>query len=228
VDTFVVLDRAEADGRIPRALAKRVRDRAKNLKGAVNRVEKASDLSYPRFYIEPILPLARSGSEFGQMGVLYARVIPAIASGTLSILVQFTAALVAFGTKGTLDAVAGHEFTHYVDLVRRLAKMNVASEERATTIFESTYADIGRAVSPRAIFKDRSLVKLIERKFDGGLVDDRLNAQVEKRWIGKKLPVRMVPPEENVVRLGFGSVVSAVFDPKLIARIESLEDRRAR
>jgi len=226
VNLLFALDRAEAEGKIPKTLAKRVRERAKYLVGSVKRVEKASELSYPQYYVEPVLPLAQSRGEAGEIGVLYARVIPTVAAaGGLSILVQFTAALVAFGAKGTLEAVAGHEFTHYLDLVRRLSRMSVMSDERATTLFESSYADMERTVNMKSIFKDRSLIKLVERKFPLGLVDDKLNALVEKKWIGKNLPVRMVAPEENVVRLGMGSVLSSNFDPRVIARISSLEEK---
>ncbi len=226
MNLLFALDRAEAEGKIPKTLAKRVRERAKYLVGSVRRVEKASELSYPQYYVEPVLPLAQSRGEAGEIGVLYARVIPTVAAaGGLSILVQFTAALVAFGAKGTLEAVAGHEFTHYLDLVRRLSRMSVMSDERATTLFESGYADMERTVNMKSIFKDRSLIKLVERKFPLGLVDDKLNALVEKKWIGKNLPVRMVGPEENVVRLGMGSVLSSNFDPRVIARISSLEEK---
>jgi len=226
VNLLFALDRAEAEGKIPKPLAKRVRERAKYLVGAVERVEKASELSYPQYYVEPVLPLAQSRGEAGQVGVLYARVIPTVAAaGGLSILVQFTAALVAFAAKGTLEAVAGHEFTHYLDLVRRLSRMSVMSDERAATLFESSFADVERTVNMKSIFKDRLLIRLVERKFPLGLVDDRLNALVMKKWIGKGLPVKVVSPEENVVRLGMGSVLSSSFDPRVIARISSLEEK---
>ena len=52
-----------------------------------------------------------------------------------------------------------------------------------------------------------------------------LHDLVEKKWIGKGLPVRVVAPEENVVRLGMGSVLSSSFDPRVIARISSLEEK---
>jgi len=226
VNPLFAIDRAEAEGKIPKALAKHVKGRAKYLVGAVKRVEKASELSYPQYYVEPVLPLAQSRGEAGQPGVLYARVIPTVGTaGCLPILVQFTAALIAFAAKGTLEAVAGHEFTHYLDLVRRLSRMSVMSDERAATLFESSFADVERKVNMKSIFKDRPLIKLVERKFPLGLVDDRLNALVEKKWIGSGLPVRIVAPEENVVRLGMGSVLSSSFDPRVIARISSLEEK---
>ncbi len=220
------LDRAEAQGMIPKPLANRVRERArKYLVAAVKRVEKASGLRYPEYYVEPVLPIARSRVEVGPLGVLYARVIPMAKTGTLSIVVQFTAALVAFAPKGTLEAVAGHEFTHYVDLVRRISKLNVTSDERATTLFESSYADIERTVKPSSIFKETSLVRLIDRKFSRGLLDERLNAHVEKSWIGRNLPVRFIAPEENVVKVGIRSVLPGSLDPRVLARIGSLEKK---
>jgi hypothetical protein len=224
VKPFFALDRAEAQGTIPKPLAKLAKGRArKYLVEAIRRVERASGLRYPSYYLEPVLPIARSRVEVGQLGVLYARVIPSVKTGVLAIAVQFTAALVAFAGRGTLDATAGHEFTHYVDLVRRLSRLSVTSDERATTLFESTYADMERTVKPSSIFKEKSLVRLIERKFSSGLIDERLNARVEREWIGRKLPVRFMAPDENVVRLGIASLVPGSLDPRVIARIGSLE-----
>jgi len=133
----VLLDQAVAQEKIPRAIAKKVRLKMPTVEGAVSRVEVASGLRYPPYYIEPILPVSKGGGEYGQMGVLFARVIPMTVTGSLLILVQFTAALVAYGTKATIEAVAAHEFTHYVDLVRRLSTVNVSSDEAATTLYEA-------------------------------------------------------------------------------------------
>lgn len=225
MDPFLLLDQAERSGRLPGSIAKRVRDRSVYLAGAVKRVERASGLAYPPYYIEPTLPLARSGAEFGQMGVMYARVVPATSTGSLSILVQFTAALVAFGSKGTIEAVAAHEFTHYIDLVRRLSGRKFQSEERTSSLFEASYADTERTVPPGLVFSERSLVSLISRKFKDGLVDEKLNRDVNAKWIGKSLPIRVMGPEENVVRLAVGAVVAARFDPSVLEKIRSIEEK---
>ena len=128
LDPLILLDQAVAQEKIPRAMAKKVRLKMSTLQGAVQRVERASGLRFPPYYVEPVLPISRTGAEYGQMGVMFARVVPHTATGTLVILVQFTAALVAFGTKGTIDAVAGHEFTHYFELVRKLSSRDVVSD----------------------------------------------------------------------------------------------------
>jgi hypothetical protein len=226
LDPLILLDQAVAQEKVPRALAKRVRLRMRFLQGAVNRVEKASGLRYPPFYIEPVLPVSKTGSEYGQMGVLFARVIPTTLNGSVLILIQFTAALVAFGTKGTVEAVAGHEFTHYVELVRKLSTTNVSSDEIATTLYEASYSDAERVMPPKLIYSDKALVTLISRKFKDQLTDQSLNKKVGDSWISKGLPIRWVGPEDNWVKLPMGAVASTRFDPAVLAKVKQLEEKK--
>lgn len=210
---------------MPRALAKKVRLHMKYVQGAVQRVEKASGLRYPPYYIEPTLPLSKSGAEYGQTGVLFARVITTTATGTLSILVQFTAALVAFATKGTIEAVAAHEFTHYVDLVRKLATTNVVRDEAATTLYEASFADSERTVPPKLLFSEKALVGLMTRKFKPELSDLALNKKVGDAWIAKNLPIRWVGQEENRVKLAMSVVAGTRFDPAVIQKAALIQEK---
>ena len=224
MDPFVLVDQASAKGKITPALAKRIRAKSKTLEGAVIRVEKASGLKYPPYYVEPSLPFATTSAEYGSIGALYARVIPVSLEGRLSIIVQFTAPPLLFGLKGTVEAVAAHEFTHYVDLVRRFSRMQVSSDERASTLFEVGYADEERITAPSFVFTDdKKLVSLVKKKFAGGLVDGRLDDKVTKGWLEKGLPTRRVAAEENVVSVDVGLIAKAKFDPMVIAKIEKLE-----
>jgi hypothetical protein len=225
MDPLILLDQAVAQEKVPRALAKKVRQRMEVLQEAVARVERASGLKYPPYYVEPILPVSRGGGAYGQMGVLFARVIPTTVTGSLVILVQFTAALVAYGTKGVIDAVAAHEFTHYVDLVRRLDTTNITSDEQATTLYEASFADSERTVPPKLLFSERALVALVTRKFKDGLQDPALNKKVSDSWIAKDLPIRWVGPEENVVRLGMGVVASAKFEPAVLSKVAEIQEK---
>ncbi|MDE1853001.1 MAG: hypothetical protein KGI38_04535 [Thaumarchaeota archaeon] len=226
MDPLILLDQAVAQEKVPRAMAKKVRLRMKYLQGAVHRVEKASGLRYPPYYIEPTLPVSRTGGEYGQVGVMFARVIPTTLNGSVLILVQFTAALVAFGTKGTIEAVAAHEFTHYVELVRKLSTTNVTSDEVATTLYEASFADAERVVPPKLLFSEKSLVTLISRKFKNELSDPALNKKVGDAWIAKNLPIHSVGPEENRVRLPVGAVASTRFDPAVLARVGELQEKK--
>jgi hypothetical protein len=225
VDPLILLDQAVAQGRLPRLMARKIRIRMVYLEEAIARVEKASGITYPPYYVEPALPVSETAGEYGQMGVLYARVIPTTATGSLSILVQFTAALIAFGTKGTIDAVAAHEFTHYVDLVRRLNSKDVASDERVSTLYEASYADTDRLVPARLLFSERPLISLVTRKFKGGLADPALNRKVTERWVGKGLPMRRVGTEENVINLQMGVVSAAKFDPAVLAKVVEIQKK---
>ena len=223
-DPFFLLDQFAAQGKLKPALVSKVKARGKYLLGAVARVEKASGLRYPPYYVEPTLPLAITSVEYGSMGAFFARVIPATYEGKLSIIVQFTAPLLLFGAKGTVEAVAAHEFTHYLDLVRRVSRTTILSDERASTLFEAGYADEGRVVGPsKAFAKDKSLARLVEKKFTPNLTDAKLDEKVGKSWIAKGLPTRRATTEENSVRLDMEMVARTTFDPSLIERIRAME-----
>jgi hypothetical protein len=225
VDPLILLDQAVAQEKVPRALAKRIRLRMGVVQQSVERVEKASGLRYPAYYIEPTLPVLKGGGEYGQIGVLFARVIPTTATGGLTILVQFTAALVAYGTKGTIDAVAAHEFTHYVELVRKLARSNIVSDEVATSLYEASFADSERTVPAKLLYSDRALVGLITRKFKPELSDPSLNKKVSEAWLAKNLPIRWVGPEANRVRLEMAAIAGTKFDPDVVRKAFEIEEK---
>jgi hypothetical protein len=225
LDPLIVLDQAVAQGKVPRAIARKVRLKIKYVHGAIHRVEKASGLRFPPYYIEPVLPVSKGGGEYGQMGVLFARVIPTTVTGSLLILVQFTAALVVYATKGTIEAVAAHEFTHYVDLVKRLSTASITSDEVATTLFEASYADAERTVPPKLIYSEKALAALVTRKFKPNLTDQALNKKVGDSWIAKNLPIRWVGPDENRTKFSMSLVAGTKFDPALLAKINDLNEK---
>lgn len=222
-DPFVALDQFAAQRKLKPSLVAKVKARGKYLAGAVARVEKATGLRYPPYYVEPTLPVAVTSVEYGSVGAFFARVIPTSFEGRISIIVQFTAPLVLFGAKGTVEAVAAHEFTHYVDLVRRLSGMSIVSEERATTLFEAGYADEERVVSPAKVFaKDKPLARLVAKKFTPNLTDAKLDEKVSTSWVSKGLPTRRVSTEENNARLDMEMVARTRFDPALLERIAAM------
>ena len=225
MDPLILLDQAVAQEKIPRALAKKVRLRMDIVQQAVERVEKASGLRYPQYYIEPTLPVSRGGGEYGQMGIFFARIIPTTVMRSLAILVQFTAALVAYGTKGTLEAVAAHEFTHYVELVRKLASSNIVSDEVVTSLYEASFADSERTVPAKLLFSDKALVGLITRKFKPELSDSALSRKVSESWIAKNLPIRWVGPEANRVKLEMSVIAGTKFDPEVVRKASEIEEK---
>ena len=223
MDPLILLDQAVAQEKVPRAMATKVRKRMGLVQGAIQRVEKASGLRYPPYYVEPTLPCSKTGAEYGQMGVLFARVIPTAVTGSVVILVQFSAALVAFGTKGTIEAVAAHEFTHYVDLVRKLSTKDITSDEQVTTLFEASFRDAEHTVPPKLLFSEKALVGLISRKFKDDLVDAPLTKKAGDQWVAKNLPIHWVSPEENVLKVPMVEVANTKFDPAVLAKIASMQ-----
>jgi hypothetical protein len=226
-DPFVLVDRFAAQGKLKPALVTKVKARGPYLLAAVARVEKATGLRYPPYYVEPTLPIAVTSVEYGSVGAFFARVIPTAFEGRISIIVQFTAPLILFGTKGTVEAVAAHEFTHFLDLVKRLSRTDVVSEERVSTLFEAGYADEERVISPSRVFaRDKALAKLVQKRFTPNLTDPKLDDKVSKAWIGKGLPTRRVATEENNVRLDMSMVARTKFDPSLLEKIAAMEAPR--
>ena len=215
--------RLENSGLPPRVIRK-VSSKLKFGEEGVARVERATGLKYPSYYIEPVLPLATTELEVGSLGVMYARTIPLEVMGALEICVELSAVVVAFGLKTTIHAVVAHEFQHYVDLVRRFVKLEVLSDVSASTLYETTYADYERLYPPSRLFRDRELVKLVERKFSNGLDDEKLHEKMMKEWVEKKLPVSNIMPEQNMLRIPMSLILNTQFDPLLKLKLQKLEE----
>jgi len=198
-------------------------ERVKVLEKCVQEVEDASNLKYPEYYIEPILPIY-SGSP-GGVAVYYARTLPYTSPSGLDIAVQVTAALLKYSTKSTLKTVLAHELLHYIDLVRRMSKFEMISDEVSTSTFEAMYSDMGRAIKPEYVYSDRTLVRNIKKKFADGFEDFKLKEKTLSNWINKGKPVMELPPEENVVRIPVNMILSIKFDPILLLRIREIEKK---
>lgn len=205
---------------IPQGVYRKITTRFKFVQEGVARVEKASGLKYPPYYIEPSMVLSTSPLEVDQFGVLFARTIPVVGGdGSLRVIVQLTAPLLAFGIKGTIHAIIAHEFLHYMELMGRMVRMDMISDEVSSTLFEGTYADLTRLFEPGMVFKDRSLLRLITKKFPEGFRDKKLEVRAVKLWLGKGLPSTRIAMEENVVRIPMGAVASTEIDEKLRNKI---------
>ena len=197
----------------------------------IKRVEEASGLKYPYYYVEPNLVVSTSAVEFTQMGILFARTIPVVGEDNqLRVVVQITAPLIAYGLKGTIHAILAHEFMHYLELVGRIVKMKVISDEVSGTLFEGTYADAGRLLEERAVFKsDSTLIKHITTRFPEGFRDLKLEDKVIKMWMDKGLPTTKVPIEANVIKIPIEAMANLQVEPAVknkIAEFESVKLRK--
>ncbi|NHV96555.1 MAG: hypothetical protein HA494_02025 [Thaumarchaeota archaeon] len=220
------LEHPEVQTRIPKSVMKKIGARLRYLDEGVKRVEKAAGLKYPPYYVEPFLPIMASALEPSQIGVVYARTLPLEVNGALEIVVQVTAALIVYGSKATLHAVLAHEFLHYASLVKQFSSREMLSSELTSSMFETVHVDTSGFSQLERIYKDRSLRRLLKRKFSNGLVDEKLHEKVLKHWLAKGLPTIRLTPDSNVVRLSIHSILNLKFDQSLLAKLKELEECR--
>ena len=197
-------------GQIPQKVYDLVMKRFPLVIEGIKRVEEASGLNYPYYYAEPNLVISTSAVEFAEIGILFARTIPVVdAHQQLHVVVQITAPLISYGLKGTIHAILAHEFMHYLELVNRILKMKVISDEVSSTLFEGTYADATRLVEERAVFKsDPGLIRHITTRFPEGFRDLKLEEKVIKTWMDRDLPTSKVSLDANIMKIPIEAMAS--------------------
>ena len=99
----------------------------------IARIEKASGIRFPIAYVEPSVVLSSTSNSF-DFGILFARTIPVFSKNSVQIIIQISGPLVAYGLKGTIHAILAHEFLHYLELISRLSKMNIVSDELSSNL----------------------------------------------------------------------------------------------
>src|SRR5919107_5378807 len=213
-------------GRIPQKVHDLVMKRFPIVIEGIKRVEQASGLKYPYYYAEPSLVISTSVVEFTEMGILFARTVPVVdAHKQLHVVVQITAPLISYGLKGTIHAILAHEFMHYLELVNRILKMKVISEEVSGTLFEGTYADASRLIEERAVFKsDPTLLRHITTRFPEGFRDLKLEEKIMKTWMNKGLPTSKVSLDANIIKIPIEAMASLKVEQDVKDKITEFEN----
>ena len=192
----------------------------------INRIEKASGIRYPIAYVEPSLVVSSSNSY--EYGILFARTIPVMFEEKFQVVIQISAPLIAYGLKGTIHAILAHEFLHYLELIRKISKMELLSDEISGNLFENIYGDETRLFEPKAVFKDRTLLNHITKKFPSGFRDYKLEDKVIKFWTKKNLPQSNITLDANTVKLSAESLSKIKIDPAFILKIQKLEEKSSK
>ncbi|WOV92539.1 MAG: hypothetical protein R1F52_05345 [Candidatus Nitrosoabyssus spongiisocia] len=195
------VDKSKQSGALPEKICDLIEKRFPLVVEGINRIEKASGINYPVAYVDPSVVIARGDTSSNQYGILYARTIPLTIDDKLKSVIQISAPLVAFGLKGTIHAILGHEFLHYLELMHRVSTMGIISDEISSSIFENTYSDSSRLLEPRAIFSDQTLVSHITKKFPSGFRDYKLEDKTLKFWLSCGLPRTNIDLDQNTTRL---------------------------
>jgi len=116
-----------------------------------------------------------------------------------------------------------HEFLHYLELMRKISKMELLSDEISSNLFENVYADNERLFEPRAVFNDKTLLLHITKKFPSGFRDYKLEDKTIKFWIEKNLPTTKIALDANITKLSTDLISKIQLNPDLKSKIENFE-----
>ena len=228
MDPLVRLKDAHVKGMIPDDVYDLTVERFPIIIAGINRIEKASGIRFPVAYVEPSLVISSSHPNSYEFGILFARTIPVMFEEKFQVVIQISAPLVAYGLKGTIHAILAHEFLHFLDLMRKISKMELLSDEISGNLFENVYSDQTRLFEPRAVFKDHTLLNHIMKKFPAGFRDFKLEDKVMKFWAEKNLPKTNISLDTNTVKLSMESLSKIKLDPAFILKIELLEEKSSK
>ncbi len=228
MDPLIRMKEARLKGLIPDDVYDLVVKRFPITVEGINRIEKASGIRYPTAYVDPAIVISSPNPNSYEFGILFARTIPVFFDDKFHVVIQISAPLVAYGLKGTIHAILAHEFLHFLELTRKISKMDLLSDEITGNLFESVYADEGRLFEPKAVFKDRTLLDHITKRFPAGFRDYKLEDKVMKFWIEKNLPKINISLDANTVKLSAESLAKIKLDPVFLQRISQLEQKSAK
>ncbi|MCE9652832.1 MAG: hypothetical protein K8Q89_07250 [Nitrosarchaeum sp.] len=225
MDPLIRLKDAHLKGLIPDDIYALVVNRFHIITDGINRIEKASGIRYPTAYVEPSIVISSSDPNSYEFGILFARTIPVFYDDKFHVVIQISAPLVAYGLKGTIHAILAHEFLHFLDLTRKISKMDLLSDEITGNLFESVYADETRLFDPKAVFNDRTLLNHITKRFPAGFKDYKLEDKVIKFWLEKNLPKINISLDANTVKLSAESLSKIKLDPAFLHKLDQLEQK---
>ena len=228
MDPLVRLKDAHSKGIIPDDVYDLILERFPITVAGINRIEKASGIRYPVAYVEPSLVISSPNPNSYEYGVLFARTIPLVFEEKFQVVIQISAPLVAYGLKGTIHAILAHEFLHFLELMRKISKMELLSDEISGNLFENIYSDETRLFEPRVVFKDRTLLNHITKRFPTGFRDFKLEEKAIKFWADRNLPKSNISLDTNTVKLSMDSLSKIKLDPTFISKIEKLEEKSSK
>ncbi len=226
MDPLIKVKEAHQKGILPDDVFNLIVKRFPLVVSGINRIENASGINYPIAYVDPSIVLSSSSSY--DYGILFARTIPLIFENQLQVVIQISSPLIAYGLKGTIHAILAHEFLHYLDLIKKISKMELLSDEISGNLFENVYADSTRLFEPRAVFNDQTLLLHITKKFPAGFKDFKLEDKTIKFWIKRDLPTTNITLDTNIVKLSTEAVSKIKFDQTLLKKIEELEEKNSK
>ena len=227
MDPLKRIQDAKNDSILPPNIIDLIEKRFPLVISGIKRIEVASQINYPIAYVDPSIIITDNYNST-DVGILFARTIPVVLKDSIQIVIQISAPLVAYGLKGTIHAILAHEFLHYLELVTRLSKMEIVSDEISSNLFENVYSDNTRLLEPRSVFNDTTLISHITKRFPSGFRDYKLEDKVMKFWINEKLPVSKISLDTNTVKLNPKLLSNVKFSELLLQKLEIVQARNSK
>ena len=224
MDPLIRLKQAKTDGLITSEIFDLIEKRFPLVVSGISRIQQSSQINFPIVYVDPSIVIT-DNSKSTDIGILFARTIPVSLKDSVEIVIQISAPLVAYGLKGTIHAILAHEFLHYLELVTRLSKMEIVSDEISSNLFENVYSDNTRLLEPRSVFNDLTLISHITKRFPSGFRDYKLEDKVIKFWIEKKFPVSKISLDTNTIKLDAALLSRIKFNELLLQKLEIIQAR---
>jgi hypothetical protein len=156
---------------------------------------------------------------------LFAQTIPVVKKNNeIDIVIRITAPLVIYGLLGTIHAILAHEFMHYLELLDRIIKMDIISDQLSTSMFENRYLDSGRLIEAKFVFRsDHALRNHITKRFPEGFKDTRLEKKTIKYWMNKGLPSITVSLDSNIAKIPIEAMANLNVDQGVKDKILEFE-----
>ena len=227
MDPLKKIKDAKNDSILPPKITDLIEKRFPLVMSGIERIEIASQINYPIAYVDPSIIITDNYNST-DVGILFARTIPVTLKDSVEVVIQISAPLIAYGLKGTIHAILAHEFLHYLELVTRLSKMEIVSDEISSNLFENVYSDNTRLLEPRSVFNDTTLISHITKRFPSGFRDYKLEDKVMKFWINEKLPVSKISLDTNTVKLNPKLLSNVKFSELLLQKLEIVQARNSK
>jgi hypothetical protein len=113
-----------------------------------------------------------------------------------------------------------HEFLHYLDLIKKFIDLDISSAHIPQTGFETGFLDKENTVDYELVFKnDRSLKRMLDKKFAHGLIDSRLDIKTKTNWIENKLPTKHIMLGNNYTKLPFQAIINTPVEHQIKAKL---------
>ena len=220
------IEEAKETGLLPEDTYKLILERFYIVEEGIKRIETATRIKYPIYYIDPKIILAYDKSNYiNSYGIYFARTLPVVSeSFGLNIVIQVSGALVAYGLRGTIHAILSHEFLHYIDILNKIRKMEIVSDELSYNLYDGIYKDQEKIIEPSIVFKsDKTLIRHIKKRFSEGFSDRRLENKVIEKWIDQRLPTIKDELANNFIRIPIDKISNFKLDESIDNKIQEYE-----